>query len=792
MFMKKGLLVALALVVLLLIGGAVYIAVTFNPEDYRPALEEALSRRVGRKVTMGRLALAFSRGVAVEVRDFSVTGAPPHPEETPLRFRRGLLRVGLFPLLTGRVVVREVVLESPSIIVRKYADGRLSVSDIIESFREKGGEGVPSGVEEERAPLAVSIDSVSIEEGSITFVSARQTGPPSIFTVSPVNIRAEGIRFDEPFRVEVSLRQTEPFLLPLEFSGEATVNPGEKGVERVTFSLSGKAGRIPLEVKGDVSPSAGTPEFQLLLTSNSVKPGAVADLVEKVTGKKFPLRAEGEGKFSLAAGGTAEEFGFEAEVRGKEVALFYGDIFEKYSGEEFGLVVQGRFMKSKVYISNGEILVPQVLSSVNAEYDLSEGRGSVTCAFDVKKLQSLIRYFPPLERMHLTGGLTASVTVRGGGAAWKLVKGAADVKDVNLDVEGYDLPLRALSGHLEVEGERIVMSPLSGLVAGQRVALKGHARWGEEIGGVFTLTSDYLDVDSLMGRLKTLEKKKGGKAAPSQAQKTPLVQRMNISLFARLGGARFRGMEVKDFSGTLVLRRGEFFWKDVSARAFGGAVQSTGSAKVGGEALPVSLVLNTEGLSLFEFLKSATSLGGVADGNLSLSFQGKGDVSSMARLAETLTGKGVIRIKKGRISNFDLLGDVLGLVQAVGGELPVKKTKFTEFEAVEAPFSVEGGTVRAKRVRIEGKGFSFTGEGTVKGLSRIELEGELKLPASFARKVKVPFVRKTKEGVFVPVRIGGPLNGLSVALNPRKVLRQKGKELIENIMKERLPGKLFR
>ncbi len=782
--MKRAVLIALALIVLLVAGAAVYIVLTFRPDDYRPAIEEAISRKIGRKVTMGKLSLSFAGGVGVEVVDFHVVGDRRNPDESPVKFRRGRLIVALLPLFKKEVIIKKVVLDSPRIYVRKYSDGTLSVDDVFESLRgekrEKSGgrRGVP--------PITVRIESVQVKDGGITYVSEGVGGKPSVINIYPFNLRISRLGFDRDSDVSISIKGTRPFSFSVSYKGKMRVTSEKGGLGKINFELKGKAFGIPGKISGELVPRGRASEFQCVVSSSEVSPEVLADIYEKLTDKRLPIRSEGAGKFLFAAGGTTREFGFELEVDVTESAIFFDRKFEKYSGQSLALVIQGRYIQPKLFISNGEFRIPNLLTSVNAEFDRVNGKYDVSLSLDVENVRNVLQYFPTLVSYHATGGITASLHLVGKGSRWKLEGGAADLKRLNFDLEDMKLSVRNMQGHVELKGREVTFNPLSALVNGQRLTLSGHGEMGEIVKGVFSLSADYLDLDSL---LKQLEEggRGAGKAQGAEGREIPLPENLDLAVEFRAGGVKAAGVELKELEGTIRAKGGEVEWENTKWKMFGGVLNTEGNVSLAGAEKRAEFTVVADGVSAFELLKSVTSLGGVLDGSISLEMKGTCEADSIRGMLETLKGQGILRIKKGKMVNVDVVRDVLSVLGRDRTSPRLRKLrKFTEFEEVEAPFRVKEGSFASDEFAVRGKDFSLKGKASFSSHGRFEFTGDLRLPRSLARGLNVPYSTKRPDGVYIPVRISGPLNGLKVLLDPKKVIEKKGRELMENIIREKL------
>lgn len=122
----------LCLAALLLLAGAVLAALTWGPHWQRERIAAAASERIGRTVSIGAIEVRpFAQRAAVT--DLRIGGAGP--EAAPLlELARGTVTLDLVAALRKRLVVREVLLESPRVALARVAPNRLDVADITERF----------------------------------------------------------------------------------------------------------------------------------------------------------------------------------------------------------------------------------------------------------------------------------------------------------------------------------------------------------------------------------------------------------------------------------------------------------------------------------------------------------------------------------------------------------------------------------------------------------------------------------------------------------------------------------
>jgi uncharacterized protein involved in outer membrane biogenesis len=107
----------------LLIASIFVVAVLLNADRYRPKAIAFLEESTGKKVEIGRLAVAFLPKVTIHVDDFGVKSPPLFPPSYILKVARIDVQIDPWALLHRRIVISSVVLEQPIINLVSDPDG---------------------------------------------------------------------------------------------------------------------------------------------------------------------------------------------------------------------------------------------------------------------------------------------------------------------------------------------------------------------------------------------------------------------------------------------------------------------------------------------------------------------------------------------------------------------------------------------------------------------------------------------------------------------------------------------
>src|SRR5271157_3459438 len=111
--------IACALLVVLIL----LVPILLNADRYRPKVISYLEEKTGKKVEMGRLALTFFPGIAIQVDDFGVKSPPLFPPSYIVKVARIDAQLDVEALLHRKVVIKSLVLEQPVMNLVSDPDG---------------------------------------------------------------------------------------------------------------------------------------------------------------------------------------------------------------------------------------------------------------------------------------------------------------------------------------------------------------------------------------------------------------------------------------------------------------------------------------------------------------------------------------------------------------------------------------------------------------------------------------------------------------------------------------------
>ncbi|WP_158747532.1 AsmA family protein [Acidisphaera sp. L21] len=123
--MKKGWVVAIAAVPVVVIAAVAGVALSFDPNGQKDRIVEAVRRATGRDLTLaGPVRLGWSLTPTLEAEDVSFANMPSGSRPAMATAGRVEFQVKLLPLLSHRVELAQVTLVRPDILIETDANGR--------------------------------------------------------------------------------------------------------------------------------------------------------------------------------------------------------------------------------------------------------------------------------------------------------------------------------------------------------------------------------------------------------------------------------------------------------------------------------------------------------------------------------------------------------------------------------------------------------------------------------------------------------------------------------------------
>ena len=246
-------LIALAVVVVLLGAGFVYVSATID--NYRPKIQAELQQKLNRPVTLGHLGLRLIP-LSIRIEGFSIGDDPSYGSAQPFaQASQVYVSASLFSLIGGSPQVEDVILDQPQIELIRNAQGKWNFSTLGGSSSSSSGNS------------KFTLDKLQITDGKVAMTDMLHHEPRSVY--DHIDLKLTDFSQNKKFGVEVGLhlpgegKQLAEFkgdVGPLTQGSNSSLPPvtGHMTLEQVSLAAvnSFAAGTIPAQTDSTLSGSA--------------------------------------------------------------------------------------------------------------------------------------------------------------------------------------------------------------------------------------------------------------------------------------------------------------------------------------------------------------------------------------------------------------------------------------------------------------------------------------------------------------------------------------------------------
>jgi uncharacterized protein involved in outer membrane biogenesis len=762
-------LIALAAVLVLVIGGGAVFLASFNPNSLKPRITEAVKRATGRDLALnGAIGLKLSLWPTVQVADTTFSN-PPGFSGPQMASLQGLeLQLALIPLLSGRYEIDRLVLIKPDILLETDADGHPNwqMTPQVSPAAPAGSQAPapPDG----KAKAVVSVDTVRIQDGLLAYRNGR-TG--AVTTLAVPRLDAEAASPDSPLHVDADASYngtafnlvadtgaltrlqdpsaTSPWPVKLvllvvgarlEAEGATTRPLQGKGYDlAVNGAIPDLSALTPL-LQGFVPPPLHDVRFAAKVADNGGAVPAVSSLSLHVGASDLGAQVPGLSLDALDVAAAAADQPAKASAAGKldgaplTLAATTGPLASLMPGAAPSpFPVDATLQAAGATISaKGSVADARALTGAN-----------LALAAQIPDLAALSplarRPLPALKAVAFHGTLTDAAGGFRNGAAL------------------HGVALTSAEGDLAGD---------AAIGLGARTALTA------------ALRSNRIDVDAIQAAASPAPQPAATPAAATPAAPAPapganpppppprhadrlipdqplpfgLLRAADADIRLDIGVLRSGGADYKAITTHTVLANGKLAVNPFSADTPGGRLSGTLSADASQKAPPVHLVLHAPGLALKTVL-ALLKQPSLANGNMEVRADLSGAGESPHAIAASLDGSLGLAVAGGSLDNR-LLGSLLGKVMASVNALDlVGKGGASELRCFAVLMDAKHGVGSVQPLALASSLLTMTGSGTV-NLGAETLAMELR-----------PRARLGGTEVVIPLEVTGPVVNPKVGVN---------------------------
>ncbi len=730
-------------IVVVLGAVAAYVAATFDPNQYKPQIIQAVKDKTQRTLRLdGDIKLSFFTSIGATLGKISLSERGNEKEFAGMDEFRASLK--LMPLLSKQVVVDAVEIKNLRTHLVRYKDGKTNIDDL--TGRDK-----TTTDKEVGSPVSIDIDHVTITNATITLADQAEGAK---YSLSKLNVKTGRIAPGVPGKIDVSfVVQSDKPKLNLDTAIKTTLTFDlEKqhfvvdGLDLSAKGLGAGISDLVANVKGNVDANPASKVF------------VVSKLVIAATGKK-----------------DGGDLNFKLDVPALNVTK------EKVKGENISL--DARMNEGK--------------GRMTAKLDIPAIDGNAQ-AFRANDFMASVEMHQPTGatiKAKLNSPLTGSVDAE----KFELAKMV-----ITLNINNPTLPKNPIDATITGSAQMDAARQQASLTFATKLddsTINGKAGLSKFTPPSYTfdVSIDQLDADRYLPKTDPKQKK------PEEPFDLAALKGLNANGSIRIGKLKVSNVSATNVRLDVKAANGRADVSPVAANLYQGTLNGAVSLQAG--ATPViSIKQNLSGVSVGPLLKDAANFETLdGKGNISIDVTGQGN--TVSALKKSLNGNGAIALSDGSIKGIDLAGTIrnakakLGMVKGEQTQA-ASKTEKTDFSELGGTFTIKNGVAHNSDLSGKSPLLRLGGEGDIDiGNEQLNYQVKATVVASLAGQGGQGLTEL--KGVTVPVRLTGPFTapeykidygGIATSLAQAAVegrkeeIKAKVQDKVQDVLKDRLKG----
>jgi AsmA protein len=764
LFKKIAFGIAALLAVLLLV--VVYLAVTFNPNDYKPTVIQLVKDKKQRTLDIkGDIKLSFWPKIGADLGEITLSEHQSDKQFAAIKSAKVALAV--LPLLKKQIVVDTVYLDGAQVNVIQHADGSFNFDDLL------------SKEEEESQQINFDVQGVKITNTQASFSNE---GTGAKYSVDQFNLTTGQVALKKPFDVatDFHLVANQP-AVDAKAAIKANIMADPEGKHFVVKGLDAQLKGALLDGQDVTVTAQGSVDVDAAKTALDVSglklamqgdfKGTQRDVSVQASALKVNPTLISSDKVLLSlkqkdANGDVDLAVVLAELKGNQQAVESKGITADVNVNAGARKVEGHFASPvKANLADLIFEVPALAGKFDIKdpalpIGAMQGQFKLAANANVKQEQVKTTFDLSLAETKLNGDVsvagfstphigfklhadTLNLNALLGNAGGKKEAAAASTKASSKADKPADLSaLKTLFLDGSINIGKILYSPytLSGLnvgikADGQKLALQGldvkldDTRIQGNVGVsqfskplyTFDLNIDKLDLNRYLpaAEAKAGDDKPAEKTADKGEQPIDLsaLKALNAQGNIRVGWLKYGKTEAKNLNIGLKAQDGLASLDPLNVDVYQGTVR--GAVKLDARATPaVAIQQSLQNIAVGPLLVDTINndmLSG--NGNLNLNVTAQGN--TVTALKKSLGGSVDLRMAEGAVKGFDLAGairDAKGKLNVLKGQsnADADKGKKTDFSELTATFNIKNGVAHNDDLAMKAPVFRLT-KGESKG-----------------------------------------------------------------------------
>ncbi|MDD5180804.1 MAG: AsmA family protein [Gallionellaceae bacterium] len=725
-FIKYGLLSAGGAAVLVA-GGLTYIAATFNPNDYKAQIIQAVKDKKQRNLKLdGDIKLTFFPSIGANIGKVSLSEFKNEKEFAKVDSAH--VSLALLPLLSRQVLVDEVAVSGLKAHLVKFKGGKTNIDDLLGKDENKPSGGVQ---------VKFDIASVHLEKTELTY-SDETTGAK--YALKDINLKTGRIANGVPAKIDfAALIQANRPKLDVSVQLQTTLT---FDLEKNRYQAEG----LDLQAKGGVLDIS-----DLLLKAGG---NASANLATQEYSAK---------SLAVSATGMKGKDNFEAKLDAPALNLSKN----KFSGDKLTF-------NARLDGAMGNIVANLSLPGLEGNAQ-SFKSSALALDVDVKQPEQAFKVklsSPVYGNFEVQQFNLSSLTVA-------------------VNATGDKLPNKSISsemkGSIQVDvGRQSVNASLAGGLLQSQVKAKVAVNDFSNPAIRFDVDMDQLDADLYIP--KQAEGDAGKKAAaPEQPFDLSALKKLNLEGSLRIGTLKVANVKSSQVRIDIKARNGVANISPLSAKLYQGSMN--GSITVNAAQATPGFAVNQSlsGINIAPLLKDAANFDTLeGKGNVTLNLTTQGN--TVSTLKKALNGSMALNLADGAIKGINVAKKLreFGKSSTSAQTQAADKAEKTDFSELKASFRVNNGvahnddlSMKSPLLRLAGNGDINIGNDSINYVAK----------ATLAKTLEGQGGKDNVGGITVPVRLSGPFTDLKYTLDFGAMVSDAAKQKIE-AKKEEVKTKL--
>ncbi len=710
------------------VAGAAYVAATFNPNDYKGKIIQAVKESKHRNLRLeGDITLSFFPNIGANLGKVGLSEVNSDKEFAAVDSVR--VALALMPLLHKEVVVDEVAVSGLKATLIKHKDGTTNIDDLLGQKETKASSGTQ---------VKFDIASVSIAKTNLVY---RDEGTGATYAIKDLNLNTGRIANGVPSKIDLTVGVQ---------ANQPKVDLGTQLKTTLTFDLDKKYYRLDgLDLQ-----ASGT-----ALDISNLKLKASGDASANLNTQEFDAQ-----KFALNATGTKDKDNFDVKVDVPALSL----TSEKFAGEKLVL-------NAKLNGAIGDIAAALSLSDLKGTAELFKSNALVL-ELDMKQPEQAFK-------VKLSSPLSGN---------FKAQQINLSNLSVAVQATGDKLPNKSVSSEMkgslqaDVLKQTVQTNLAGGLLQSQVKAKVAVAGFSNPLIR-FDVDVDQFDADLYMPKKASAPKS----AQPEQPLDLAFLRKLNLDGSLRVGSLKVANVKTTQVRLDAKAHNGQLNVSPLSANLYQGSMNGSLSVNAQATP-SISVKQNLTGIDIAPLLKDAANydtLEGKGNVGLNLTMRGNTvtafkkslDGTASMNLADGAI-KGINIAKKLREAQAMLGRGGVGGAQTQ----TANKEEKTDFSELKASFKVNNGvahnddlSLKSPLLRVGGAGDIDIGNDSINYLAK----------AILAKTLEGQGGKDVVGGITVPVRVSGPFTNLKYTLDFGAMVGEAAKQKVE-AKKEEVKTKL--